>query len=71
MKPEEFISFEGGMPIEQEWVVVTNNIEAKNAHGVMSRVWLTNFVIKSGRGGIVTFDARDAKITGLTHYKYV
>ena len=72
MRPEEFISFEGGMPIDNEWVIVTNNINAKNAFGKMSHVWLTCHAIESREGdGIVTFDDFDRKIIGLTHYKYV
>ena len=72
MKPGEFISFENGMPIRNKWIVVTNNIKAKNAHGEMSHVWLTSFVTESKEGDeIVTFDAADREILGLTHYKYV
>ena len=73
MKPEEFTSFDKAKPDDHRWLIVTNNIEAKNAHKEMSHVWLTTFWSqgKSHHGGIVTFDDSDRKIINLTHWKYV
>jgi len=71
MKPDEFVAFDDRMPIENVWLVVTNNIKSLNAHGMMSHVWLTTFVTKTATDGIVTFDAADRKICHLTHYFYV
>ena len=70
MRPEDFIGLEGGMPIKNKWVIVTNNINAVNAYGEMSHVWLTNFIIASEMNGFMTFDTVEKQIIGLTHYKY-
>lgn len=71
MKPEEFKSFDDETPEKKKWLIVTNNIAAKNAHGEMSHVWLTTFWMdsKSSNEGIVTFD-EDRQVIGLTHWKY-
>ncbi len=69
--PEEFKSFHEETPDPDKWIIVTNNIEGKNAHGEMSHVWLFPFVIKSEEGdGMVMFDDGDRKIINLTHWKY-
>jgi len=72
MKPEEFILFTDKAPEINKHIIVTNNIDAENAHGEMSHVWLTNIWFKGSKDyeGIVTFDAADRKIIGLTHWKY-
>ncbi len=72
MKPSEFISFKEKKPAPNKWIIVTNNLEAKNAHGEMSHVWLTTFYTKGSKDheGIVTFDSGDIKIINLTHWKY-
>ena len=69
MKVDEFKSFEDELPVENKWTIVTNNINAVDAHGEMSHVWLTSFVTRSEKSGYVTFDA-DSKIMNLTHWKY-
>lgn len=71
MKPEEFTSFEDKEPEKHKWIIATNNINALNAHGEMSHVWLTTFWTKHERFGIVTFDEADRRIIFLTHWKYV
>lgn len=52
-------------------VLVTNNINARDARGGMSHVWLGN-IIKSSEpekyGKFVTFDEADRKILDITHY---
>lgn len=52
-------------------VLVTNNINARDAHGQMSHVWI-GFIIKSAEpekyGKFVAFDEADRKILDLTHY---
>ncbi len=72
MKPEEFTAFENEKPEGKKWIIVTNNINAKNAHGEMSHVWLTNYWTEAelSRNGTVTFDENDRKIMNLTHWKY-
>ena len=72
MEPKEFISFDKEKPKDNKWLIVTNNLQAKNAFGEMSHVWLTNFCAKSheAKNGIVMFDANDRMIIGLTHWKY-
>ena len=72
MNPSEFISFNDKKPDKNKWIIVTNNIDAKNAHGEMSHVWLTIFWALSEVNdfGIVTFDEMDRKIVNLTHWKY-
>lgn len=73
MKPEEFISF-NEKPGKNRWIVVTNNINARDANGEMSHVWLTKFWTESTENenfGIVTFDDADRRIINLTHWKYV
>lgn len=72
MNPNSFISFDGQWPRAKKWIIVTNNIDAENAHGEMSHVWMVNFCTKSSvdSHGIVTFDSGDAKIINLTHWRY-
>jgi len=70
MKIDEFKNFEDELPIENEWIIVTNNIKAVNAYGKMSHVWLTSFVIKTEKYRFITFDAAESKIMNLTHWKY-
>lgn len=72
MKPDEFKNFEKEEPDQNKWIIVTNNINAKDAHGEMSHVWLTTFWIEGDleTEGIITFDGADRKIIGLTHWKY-
>lgn len=52
-------------------VLVTNNINARDAQGGMSHVWLGS-IIKSSEpkiyGKFVTFDEADRKIFDITHY---
>jgi len=69
MKVEDFKSFDE-LPVGNKWIIVTNNIEAVDAHGEMSHVWLTAFFARSEQFGFVTFDAADRKIINLTHWKY-
>lgn len=50
-------------------VLVTNNLEARDANGVMSHVWIGHVVRSSHTGGeFVTFDEGDRVIYGLTHW---
>lgn len=72
MDPSEFTPFSESLPKVNKHLIVTNNLDAKNAHGEMSHVWLTQFVTKGSRDheGIVTFDAADRKVICLTHWKY-
>ncbi len=72
MQIEDFTSFERGRPQPYEWVVVTNNIEAVNAHGQMSHVWLTSNIIYPDNGDKpVMFTDSNSQVHGLTHWKYV
>ena len=73
MTPEEFTSFEDEKPDEHKWIVVTNNLNAKNAFGEMSHVWMTDFYTKGSKDyeGLVTFDEGGRKVIGLSHWKYV
>lgn len=72
MSPEEFTSFEDSKPAEHKHLIVTNNLHAKDAHGEMSRVWLTTFWTEGSRHGegLVSFDEANRKILRLTHWKY-
>lgn len=73
MKPKEFTKFEDKKPAQHKWIVVTNNINAKNAHGEMSHVWMTTFYTEGSKKGegLVMFDDFDRKVINLTHWKYV
>ena len=73
MKPKEFVRFEDKKPADNKWVIVTNNLDAKNAHGEMSHVWLTTIWMKGSQAheGYVMFDEGDRKVIRLTHWKYV
>lgn len=55
-------------------VLVTNNINARDAHGGMSHVWIGN-IIKSHEpdvyGKFVTFDEADCLIHNITHYREI
>ncbi len=70
MEPSDFTKFKDEHPEKHRWIIVTNNIDAKDAFGQMSHVWLTTFFTKSSQFGLVTFDAADRKIINLTHWKY-
>lgn len=52
-------------------VLVTNNLNARDAQGQMSHVWIGT-IIKSAEpkiyGKFVTFDEADRKILDITHY---
>ena len=71
MKINEFTSIDSELPEKFKHVIVTNNINAKNAHGEMSHVWMTSFLQHNKEEGYLTFDAADRKIVGITHWKYV
>lgn len=50
-------------------VIVTNNINARNAHGHMSHFWATSFVqYDEETNEYICFQAGWQKIWGLTHY---
>lgn len=70
MNKEEFTSLEKELPKKNRHIIVTNNINATNAFGEMSHVWMTTFLQKSDVEGFITFDAADRKIIGITHWKY-
>lgn len=71
MKTEEFKSFKDEEPEVGKWVVVTNNLEAKNSQGEMSHVWLSNFV-QCTEGVFFTFISGSyQRAEHLTHWKYV
>lgn len=72
MQPNEFTKFEDATPMKNKHIVVTNNIEAKNAHGEMSHVWMVNHCFESSKkiDGIVAYDAADRRLVNLTHWKY-
>lgn len=70
MKPEEFTSFEEEKPEKNKYIIVTNNLNAKDAHGEMSHVWLTNFWKKTDNMGVITFVDDSSKVINLTHWKY-
>mgnify|MGYP003126224743 CR=1 FL=1 len=72
MRPEEFTAFADAKPAKNKHIIVTNNLQAKNAHGEMSHVWMTTFWDKGSEKheGIVTFDSSHQKIIGLSHWKY-
>jgi hypothetical protein len=70
MKPEEFISFDKQEPEEHKHIIVTNNIDAKNAYGEMSHVWLTTWWSWTKDRGILIFDEGDKPVLHITHWKY-
>ena len=71
MRPDEFVAFEAEKPAPHKWLIVTNNLDARNAYGEMSHVWLTTFWTQGAEDwmGIVTF-ADTQRIVRLTHWKY-
>lgn len=72
MTPVEFTSFKDEAPEPHKHLIVTNNLQATNAYGEMSHVWLTNIYHESDdpNEGLFMFDCRDFKIIRLTHWKY-
>jgi len=74
MKPEEFISFDEKEPDKNKWIIVTNNLNALNAYGEMSHVWLTDFCTISSHGSFkghrMAYDNGDRPVYFLTHWKY-
>lgn len=58
-------------PIEgriERKVLVTNNLEARDAHGQMSHVWVASLVQEDDGNDYITFTDSAQKIWGLTHY---
>jgi len=51
-------------------VLVTNNLEGRNANGQMSHIWRVDMVHKTDEpeGPFMAFDDSDRRIWGLTHY---
>jgi hypothetical protein len=70
MKKEDFTAVTSELPKANKHIIVTNNINATNAHGEKSHVWLTSFLQHNKEDGYLTFDAADRKIVGITHWKY-
>lgn len=72
MSPEEFTSFDDAKPSANKHIVVTNNLNAKNAHGEMSHVWMTTFWKEGAKDGegIITMDTNGRRIFQLSHWKY-
>jgi hypothetical protein len=70
MKPSEFTSFKDAMPDEHKHIIVTNNINATDAHGEMSNVWMTTVLYFHPDGEISSFNYGNAKLSFLTHWKY-
>lgn len=57
-------------PIKREIkrkVLVTNNVDARDAHGRMSHVWVVGLVQKDGRE-FIAFDDHMQRLWGLSHY---
>lgn len=48
--------------------LLTNNIKALDAHGLMSHIWIGFPIMSSEHGYWVTFDEGDRKIHSLTHW---
>ena len=71
MKPEEFIEFQNERPVPNKYLIVTNNLNAKNAHGEMANVWMTTFITENKDNGFLTYDDAGRAITNLSHWKYV
>ena len=71
MKAEEFESFKDKEPEIGRWVVVTNNLKAKNAQGEMSHAWLSNFVQCSEGVFFIFIAGGYQRAEYLTHWKYV
>lgn len=65
-------AFTDEWPKPNQQLLVTNNLESLDAHGVKSHVWLTTFPLKSSEhdGEIVCFDEADRKIRFLSHWRY-
>lgn len=68
----EFISFKDQKPLPNRWLLVTNNLNARDAHGEMSHLWLTTFWTKNedNPNEIISFDTDYSKIRSLSHWRY-
>ena len=64
-------TFDQSFPKPHKWVLVTNNLDARNAHGLMSHLWLVDFVQKSEipNNGYIAFQ-RNMEVINLTHWRY-
>ena len=70
MRKEDFKAFKECEPDQDKYVIVTNNINARDAFGNMSHVWLTDFIHYS-EGQYSTFiDGGCKRAEYLTHWKY-
>lgn len=69
MNPDTFTPFSEAEPEKHRLVIVTNNLNSKNAYGEMSHAWLTGHVQKEG-DIFITYTDNWNKIQYLTHWKY-
>lgn len=51
-------------------LLVTNNINARNAHGFSSHVWLVSMVHQEAGNSFSAFDGNMRKIESLSHWRY-
>lgn len=58
-------------PKENKWLLVTNNLESRDANGMMSHLWLTSCIESDEYPGeIIAYDDTGAEIRALTHWRY-
>lgn len=65
----EWISVKDRLP-EGRNVLVTNNINALDAHGDMSHIWI-GFVTHAIDGTYVSFDDGDNEVFNITHWMFL
>lgn len=58
-----------GLPKSRSKILVTNNINARNAYGEMSHVWLVSMIHKEMDGSFSAFDDADRQIHDITYYR--
>lgn len=59
------------LPEPHRKLLVTNNVEARDAHGQMSHVWLVRMIHKADDDeGFCAYTDEMTKVHGVTHYRY-
>lgn len=51
-------------------LLVTNNLEARDAYGEMSHLWLVNLLQHDDELGFLAYTDGDTRIENLTHWRY-
>lgn len=67
----KWIEVEAGQPDENRRLLVTNNIDARDAFGQPSHVWIINLLQEDDEAGWYCGYSGDDLIRSITHWRYL